>query len=63
LEEQLDPEVFFRANRQHIISINNIKGIHNFFNGKLKVTLLKQPATEILISREKAAAFKQWLDR
>lgn len=63
LEEQLDPEVFFRANRQHIISINSIKGIHNFFNGKLKVTLLKHPAAEILISREKAAAFKQWLDR
>jgi len=63
LEEQLDPEVFFRANRQHIISINSIKGIYNFFNGKLKVTLLKHPATEILISREKAAAFKHWLDR
>lgn len=63
LEEQLDPEVFFRANRQHIISINSIKGIHNFFNGKLKVTLIKHPAAEILISREKAAAFKQWLDR
>lgn len=63
LEEQLDPEVFFRANRQHIIGINSIKGIHNFFNGKLKVTLLKHPAAEILISREKAATFKQWLDK
>jgi two-component system response regulator LytT len=62
MEEQLDPAIFFRANRQHIISINSIKDIHNFFNGKLKVILHKYPDAEIFISREKAAAFKQWLD-
>lgn len=63
LEEQLDPAVFFRANRQHIININSIKDIHNFFNGKLKVILHKYPDTEIFISREKASSFKQWLDQ
>jgi len=63
LEEQLDPSLFFRANRQHIISLNIIKDIHNYFNGKLKVILNKYPDTEILISREKAGSFKQWLDR
>lgn len=62
MEEQLDPTLFFRANRQHIISINSIRDIHNFFNGKLKVILHKYPTAEIFISREKAAAFKQWLD-
>lgn len=62
MEDQLDPATFFRANRQHIISINSIKDIHNFFNGKLKVILHKYPEAEIFISREKAAAFKQWLD-
>ncbi|EDM36741.1 putative response regulator [Pedobacter sp. BAL39] len=63
LEEQLDPGVFFRANRQHIISVHSIRDIHNFFNGKLKVVLHKHPEVEILISREKAALFKHWLDR
>ena len=63
LEEQLDPALFFRANRQHIITIHSIKDIHNSFNGKLKVTLFKYPHVEILISRDKATAFKQWLDR
>ncbi len=63
LEEQLDPNVFFRANRQHIISIHTIKDIHNFFNGKLKITLSKHPEAEIIISREKAGIFKQWLDQ
>ena len=63
LEEQLDADVFFRANRQHLISINSIKTIHNFFNGKLKVVLNAAEETEIFISREKAPLFKQWLDR
>ncbi len=63
LEEQLNPDVFFRANRQHLISINSIKTIHNYFNGKLKVILNGQEETEIFISREKAPVFKQWLDR
>jgi two-component system response regulator LytT len=63
LEEQLDPSLFFRANRQHIISLGVIKDIHNYFNGKLKVVINKNPEAEILISREKAVSFKQWLDR
>lgn len=63
LEEQLDPDIFFRANRQHLISINSIKSIHNYFNGKLKVILQGPADTEIFISREKATLFKQWLDR
>ncbi len=63
LEEQLDPDAFFRANRQYIISMSSIKDIHNYFNGKLKVALYQHSEIEILISREKATAFKQWLDR
>ena len=63
LEEQLDPDFFFRANRQYLISINCIKSIHNYFNGKLKVILNDSKETEIFISREKATLFKQWLDR
>ncbi|MBL7925502.1 MAG: response regulator transcription factor [Bacteroidia bacterium] len=63
LEEQLDPAVFFRANRQYIININSIESIHNHFNGKLKVVVRKQTQHEILVSKEKAPLFKQWLDR
>lgn len=63
LEQQLDPKQFFRANRQYIIHIDSIQHIFNHFNGKLKVELKRFPTTEILISREKAGAFKQWLDK
>ncbi|MFV0529811.1 MAG: LytR/AlgR family response regulator transcription factor [Flavobacteriales bacterium] len=62
LEQQLDPKLFFRANRQYIIHMDAIQKVHNHFNGKLKIELKKNTGTEVLISREKASVFKAWLD-
>lgn len=62
LEKQLDPKIFFRANRQFIIHIDSVKQVINDFNGKLKIELQRKTEVEIIISREKAAAFKIWLD-
>ncbi|MHC5201754.1 LytR/AlgR family response regulator transcription factor [Myroides sp. LJL119] len=62
LEEELDPKLFFRANRQHIIHIDSIASIQNYFNGKLKIILHRDPQREIIISREKAPLFKSWLN-
>lgn len=63
LEEELNPEYFFRANRQFILNINSIARILNSFNGKLKVVLKNHPEREVLVSKEKAARFKEWLDK
>lgn len=62
LEKQLDPKCFFRANRQYILHINSIKTIQNSFNGKLNVELKQPTNDEVIISREKAGIFKDWLD-
>ena len=62
LEQQLDPKLFFRANRQFIIHIDAIQQVHNHFNGKLKVDIKNNPETEIIVSREKAGFLKNWLD-
>lgn len=62
LETQLDPHVFFRANRKYIIHLNAIGKVHNYFNGKLKIELKNNPEEEVLISREKNPLFKLWLD-
>jgi len=60
LESELDPSMFFRANRQFIVSYESIAAVHAFFNGKLKVHL--RPANaECVISREKAHSFRSWL--
>jgi two-component system LytT family response regulator len=63
LENLLSPNDFFRINRQYITHIQSIKNIHHYFNGKLKLNLHPEPAQEVLISRERAALFKKWLDQ
>lgn len=63
LEDELDPDVFFRANRQFIIHIDSVNRIQNDMNGKLKISLKQDQSVEIIVSREKAPLLKKWLDR
>lgn len=63
LEEQLDPILFFRLNRQYIVNINAIDKVYNHFNSKLKITFLDYPLQEAFVSRERAPVFKAWLDQ
>lgn len=58
----LEPKLFFQLNRQYIAHIDAIKSIHTYFNGKLKIDLNIAFAEEIIVSREKASAFKFWLN-
>ena len=62
LEKLLDPAHFFRLNRQFITSLPAVRKIHKYFNGKLKLDLVPDPEQEVLISREKASVFKDWLE-
>lgn len=62
LELQLDPKKFFRANRQYIINIDSIECVQNTFNGKLKIKIRKNPDTEVIVSRDKAALLKAWMN-
>lgn len=63
MERQLDPDRFFRANRQFIISIDHILYIGKYFGGKLVVHLKGYDKVEIVVSKERAAKLKEWLDR
>jgi DNA-binding LytR/AlgR family response regulator len=62
LEQQLNPKLFFRANRQFIVHIDAVIQLHNHFNGKLKVEIKKNPKIELVVSRDKANLFKAWLN-
>jgi two-component system, LytTR family, response regulator LytT len=62
LSARLDPKLFFRANRQFIISSEAIHKIHNYFNFKLKVEISADPKLEIIVSRSRTAAFKAWMN-
>jgi len=58
----LDPMFFFRANRQHIISAKGIYEILRYGNNQLKIILNPASSNAIIISKNKAAEFKKWLD-
>ncbi|GAF01442.1 LytR/AlgR family response regulator transcription factor [Saccharicrinis fermentans] len=62
LEEELDPAVFIRANRQAIVNLKAIHSLENYFGGKLVVKLLPQFDEKFVVSRAKASVFKEWLD-
>lgn len=61
LEKQLNPQEFFRANRQFIIHRNGIEDIRHYFNGRLKIKTKPQAQEDIIISKAKATEFKNWL--
>ena len=63
LDTQLDPKLFFQINRQFIANFKSIKKIHTYFNGKLKVELNPAVNDEVIVSRERASEFKNWLDQ
>ena len=61
LESVLEPNQFFRTNRQFIINLNFIKNIHTSPN--FKVEMQFQPNEEITVSRERGRDFKDWLEK
>ncbi len=63
LEQQLNPDIFYRANRKIIVNVESIIKIRTYFNGKLKIKPNPQHCEDIVVSRDKAKHFKQWLNR
>ena len=59
--EQLDPELFFRANRQFIVARTAIKDISIWFGNKLAVNLSVDVPEKIIISKAKVSDFKSWI--
>jgi len=63
LDEVLDPEFFFRINRKFIINIEAIVQMHAYSKSRVKLELTPQNQMEAVVSVERSAAFKAWLDR
>lgn len=59
LDQVLDNQCFFRANRQFIIQLKYIKNIHT--SPIFKVELQAQPNEEITVSRDRQKDFKSWI--
>jgi len=60
VSKQLSPSLFFRANRQFILSRKSIKEIVTWFDSKLAINLCVSTPEKIIISRAKVQDFKSW---
>lgn len=63
IEDLLDPNIFYRANRQCIVHADAIQAVTPHENQKLTLTLKTPLKMQVDISREKAPAFKKWMER
>ncbi|MEO6252974.1 MAG: LytTR family DNA-binding domain-containing protein [Ferruginibacter sp.] len=61
LEEQLQPNKFYRINRHLLVNIEAIKKVHTWLGGRLKLELLPSTTAETVVSRERVNGFKDWL--
>lgn len=63
LEKMLSPDIFFRVNRSHIISLPTVREIHAYFGNRLKLYLFPSSEREIIVSRKRVSDFKEWLGK
>jgi DNA-binding LytR/AlgR family response regulator len=62
LERQLDPQAFYRANRQFLIHKIAIANIERYFSRKLSVKLKIDTPENIIVSKAKANEFLRWVE-
>lgn len=59
LEGRLDPKVFFRANRKHIVNLRMVEKIEPYFNNGLLLEL--KGGEKVEVSRRQAVKFKEMM--
>lgn len=62
LEEELEPEVFFRINRKFFVNVHAIKDIISYTNSRLQIKLNSYNEQDVIVARERVRDFKNWLD-
>ena len=60
LSDCLNPNLFFRVNRQYLISRKAVLDIDLWFNGRLSINLKVPVAEKILVSKVRVSEFKEW---
>ena len=59
---QLNPQKFFRINRQLLISNSSIRGIHKYFNSRLKLEISPSFESDVLVTRSRVSDFLSWMN-
>jgi len=64
LQKTINPDKFFRINRNCIININAISDILNYSSSRLKIKLKSnKPIYDLIVSKDKVKEFKKWMDK
>lgn len=64
LEQMLDPHKFYRVNRNYLVNIISIKDIIAYSSSRLKLILEGHDRQDdVIVSRDRVADFKKWMDR
>lgn len=62
IENTLNPQSFFRANRQFILNKAAIRTIENYFTRRLLVRLIMPTSEEIIVSKTKSPLLLKWIE-
>jgi DNA-binding LytR/AlgR family response regulator len=62
LEELLDPKKFFRINRQFLIGFHSITEMFTYSKSRVLIKLNPASKLETIVSTERSAEFKAWLN-
>ncbi|MDO6758669.1 LytTR family DNA-binding domain-containing protein [Tamlana sp. 2_MG-2023] len=62
LENELEPETFFRINRKFFVNINAIKDMVSYTNSRLQIKLNSYKEQDVIVARERVKDFKAWLE-
>lgn len=64
LQQLVDPDQFFRINRNYLINIDSVVKLVSYSSSRYKLDLQPEfKADDLIVSREKSAEFKKWMDR
>jgi len=61
LEATMPPDLWFRANRNFLVAMHAVERFRPYGKSKLELELRPAANAQVLVSQEKAAAFKAWL--
>ena len=61
LQERLDPSVFWRVHRSHLVNINMIKEIVPWFSRNYLLRMKDEKSTEIPVSRTQTRRLREYL--
>ncbi|MFI1772324.1 LytR/AlgR family response regulator transcription factor [Thalassobellus citreus] len=62
LENELEPQTFFRINRKFFVNINAIKDMVSYTNSRLQIKLKTYNDQDVIVARERVKDFKVWLE-